>query len=342
MVFSPTHLLDMANEHLLVALPGWIGLMLAFGVGKGRGEDRRFGVLCVAAWVSVLMWGLVNPALGSLDWDLLSMPGPPWVAMGLFFLVLKSRDGGNLGYYGVVLVGLSLFHTLPWIALQRHVPRAVQAIEAMVERDPHIFNHSGRGGKLAVRLLQEGFDEAGRRQLVKAVSLGRETDELALRTLCQLYMEEGHFDAAASLLKRVLYSVPDRVALNTLRYFRQHAPGGRRQSEAILEEVMDSFPHPTYFGVLAEFYREQAREEDLVRLTRYLDRTIGNVERQLERGAASGEMLLRLGALYLRRGRVPEAREVLKRAKAMPLRKDLQAAAVELMEVIDKVEEGNE
>jgi hypothetical protein len=334
-VFSPSHLLDLFNEQVLVALPGWLGLGLGWAGGQRRGPDPHLSLLAVAGVVPMGMWCVVNPALGSLDWDLMAMPAPAWVALGVHFFNARQPDRAGWGHQGVVLVALSLFHTLPWIALQRDEAGAVRAIEAMAARDAHTYGR--RSGVLGVILLMEGHREAGKRQLERADSLGLKEDAVVLRSLCQLYLEEGRYQEAGERLERALRLLPDRATLRVLRYYRERAPQGRERSAAMLERVLRTQAHPTYFGLLAEFYKEEGKEAELIRLTRYLDETIAGTE-LLAQARPSGALLMRLGGLYLRRGRVQESRRTLEQAAALPLRPDQRQGLEELLEVVAELE----
>ena len=133
--------------------------------------------------------------------------------------------------------------------------------------------------------------------------------------------------------------LPDRTTIKLLRAFRQQAPGGRAKSTRMLEEVISVFPHPTYFGILAEFYCKEDRDQDLIRLVRQLDQAIARTEVQAAAAPGSGKTHLDLGALYLRRGRVGEARNSLLKARELYLHKDQRAAVEELLQVIEDLEQ---
>ena len=191
-VFSPIHLAEMANQHMLVALPAWMGLFLAVWIGRcdppgGQpprrdpgGRTQRFGeeaardpkaaLLAVSALVSVCMMALVDPALGRLDWDLMSIHAPLWVIAGTHFFITRCRRNQTPvgARVTAVILMLSLAHTAPWIALQQFPDRAVASIEAMIQWDPH--RHGDRNLKLGIRLEDMGFIEAAIRQYKRAVS----------------------------------------------------------------------------------------------------------------------------------------------------------------------------
>ena len=197
----------------------------------------------------------------------------------------------------------------------------------------------GIAGMLGVRLLREGYDEAARRLMQRVLQHGTEDDALTLRTFCQIYMRDKRYDEAEPLLLQVLHILPDRTTLKLLRIFRAKAPDGREKTIEMLEEMIRVFPHPTYFGVLAEFYQQEGRHKDLGRLTGQLDRTIGRTEAQAAASPNSGKVHLSLGALYLRRGRVAEAKSILLKTSGLELSERQRAAVGELLQVVESLEQ---
>ena len=333
-ILSFAHLLDMVNAQLLVALPGWIGLILAL-VQRPAEADPRLQLLGVSAVVTFGMWLTVNPALGSLDWDLLAMSALPWVLFGLYAMIVRIRSEGSLGYATAVVIGLSLAHTVPWISLQRWGDKAVLAIEAMVVNDAHTFGW--RSGILGVSMISEGFHAAGKRQLERAERRSSDEAPVVLRTLAQIYLEEGRFDEVNSLLRRTLLLVPDKATLKLLRVYRQRAPNGAPAGIELLEYVISIYPHPTYFGMLAEFYRAAKRREDLFRLMDKLDRTISRSELLAAADPNDGENLMNLGALYLRRGRMFEAETAFDKAATTPLGAKQRVSLGELRSILANI-----
>ena len=333
-ILSFAHLLDMVNEQLLVALPGWIGLMLAL-VQRPEEANPRLQLLGVSAVVSLGMWLTVNPALGSLDWDLLAMSALPWVLFGLYAMIVRVKSEGSLGYAAAVVIGLTLTHTVPWISLQRWGDKAVLAIEAMVVNDAHTYGW--RSGILGVSMISEGFHAAGKRQLERAERRSSDEAPVVLRTLAQIYLDEGRFDEVNSLLRRTLLLVPDKGTLKILRVYRERAPNGSLASIELLEYVISIHPHPTYFGILAEFYRAAERREDLFRLMDKLDRTISRTELLAAADPRDGENTMNLGALYLRRGRMREAETALDKAETTSLTAKQRASLNELRVILEKI-----
>lgn len=173
-LFDVAHLADVANFHLLAALPGWVALGMAVAVRcrnlrQAEGE-KEAGVLWVAAGTTAALLFVVNPALGRLDWDLMSLHAPLWVAAGALTLERASRQGcgGVAPGLALAVTAIGLFHALPWIGLQCLPARAVAAVEAMSATDPHSAGH--RAAKLGVRLEDMGFAQAAERQYLRAVA----------------------------------------------------------------------------------------------------------------------------------------------------------------------------
>ena len=186
-LLSPGHILYLINENILVALPGWMALfVVVFLSSNGRAapnsatkqseaqpsndtaEEISLKALIAGGVVSFAMMGVVNPFLGRLDWDLMSIHSPVWVLMGTYLLVVRSRRfGGISSHTTTVIVTLSLFHTIPWIVLQQFPARAAKAIEAMVEDDLH--RAGDRNLKLGIRFEELGFIDEAIHQYEKAI-----------------------------------------------------------------------------------------------------------------------------------------------------------------------------
>ena len=184
-LFAPSHLFEVINFQLLLQLPGWLCLALALPnsmrllaggspklAAPAIASDGALRPLLLGGTVTVVMMAVVNPALGRLDWDLMSMHGSVWVVMAAGVLLAQMRRYGvpaaRRRWLVVVVTALGLFHTAPWILLQRFPGLAVSAVEAMTDTDPHRAGH--RNMKLGVRFEDAGFVEAAIGQYIKAVA----------------------------------------------------------------------------------------------------------------------------------------------------------------------------
>ncbi len=160
-LFSHHHFAFILNELMLV-LGG--ALLLPFlAAGKepaGRREEGRLIPLFLVALSlsGILFLVLLDPLLGSRDWDLMSLPVVPWVAL-LGALFLRGRK--DPGKRAVTLVaGACVLHTLPWVLVNADRDRALAMTLDMVSRDGH-YVESGAWANRAFSylLLEEGYQE---------------------------------------------------------------------------------------------------------------------------------------------------------------------------------------
>ena len=190
-LFSAAHLADVANELLLlVPVHGLllVALVLERGDGPRRAADPLLAVLAVCAAAAFATSFALEPLLGSLDWDLLSLYAIPVGVLTAY--VARHRAAGDFLF---LFPTVALFHLLPWIFVNADLHRGAAMVEAMVERDYH---HRGeRNAKLGAKIQSLGLYEAAIRQYRKA----QEWDPgncLAYQNLGLLYHFEGRIEAA--------------------------------------------------------------------------------------------------------------------------------------------------
>lgn len=154
----------------------------------------------LAALSTAILMFIVNPALGRLDWDLMAMHAPLWILAGAAALerTLRQRPEG-LCYAGWALLAISLFHTIPWIALQQVPVRLVRAVEAMAAADGH--QAGSRGLKLGVRFEELGFTDAAQRQYERAIERDPGS-ALAFYNLGRVYDQKGDLERAVGYYER--------------------------------------------------------------------------------------------------------------------------------------------
>jgi hypothetical protein len=117
-MFSLGHLIDFVNEHLLIAPLGLI-LIAAILVLGWRGIDFRDPMFCfllVASFFYLLFTTTWNPDYGGRkDWDLFASVSLPYTLLGAYLLTRCVKDRAALGYIGLVVIAVSLLHTMAWI-----------------------------------------------------------------------------------------------------------------------------------------------------------------------------------------------------------------------------------
>ncbi|MCK4598087.1 hypothetical protein KAU04_08590, partial [bacterium] len=89
-LFSPAHLVDMVNEHLLISPVGLILCLLLF-IGYRREINFKRPLIrffIIASGFCLLSTFVLNPKIGpSRDWDLLSLPSIPYTLLGAYLLI---------------------------------------------------------------------------------------------------------------------------------------------------------------------------------------------------------------------------------------------------------------
>ena len=208
------HIADTLNGLLLMAPlhPVVVIAALSFSHRRLVGDPVLLclGVFTLAAAVAT---SLVDPALGALDWDLMSMFSIPLA--GLTALCAGRYLPPAVRVPGLVVVAAAIFlHLAPWILVNHRPAQAARMVEAMVQHDPH--HDAERRMKLAVKLEHGGFDDAARRQYAAALQAD-DTNLAALRNLGFLLYTQGDVDKALQLLHRLRELSPTAVDSRTAR-----------------------------------------------------------------------------------------------------------------------------
>ncbi len=231
-LFSPHHFLFLLNEMLLVLGGSLLLLFIKGKKGKGR-DDQVLLFLGLGGLFGLLFLFLIDPLLGSRDWDLMALPAIPFTA---FFGRRALADRRPLSGPATALIAcLMVLHVAPWVAANTGRDRAVSMILSMVERDPH-YGKGGPGANRALgnMLFESGYTEIGRGMIERSLSAGsdvrdsfnagvaaaragdsgsavrwfkRAVDqepeyERAYEELAALYLADGRLDEAITLLRR--------------------------------------------------------------------------------------------------------------------------------------------
>ena len=303
-LLDPLHLADVANFALLAALPAVIALAATWlcPTPTKPAPDACLELVAAAAGSTAILMFIVNPSLGRLDWDLMAMHAPLWILAGAVALerVLWQHPAG-LRYATWALLVTSLFHTLPWIALQRTPARLVRAVEAMVSSDPH--QAGSRGLKLGVRFENLGFVDAAERQYELAIERDPGSS-LACYNLGRIYDQRGDLHRAGAYYERAtrLDSTLPR-AWNNLGalYLRQ-----QRQAEAVEALQHAVRLQPDFAGAwnnLGTSYFDLGRSADAA----------AAFTRAIESGAKIDHLQFNLGVSYARLGDCTAAASALER-----------------------------
>ena len=248
-VFGAGHLADAANGLLLMA-PMHLVIIGATALGVGLAISSDPVVLCLGlfALAGGLVTWLLNPILGRLDWDLMSMFSIPLGALAAVCAGRHLPDGAR-GPGLLIITAATFLHLAPWILVNHDPVQAARMVEAMVQGDPH--QDAGRRMKLAVKFEDGGFgDEAVRQYITALRSPEANMDEgvvharlVALRNLGFLLYERGDTDDALQLFSRLRDLLPEDDASRTARSLLQWHAGD--QTAAIRLVVAHLLTRPT-------------------------------------------------------------------------------------------------
>ena len=220
-VFGLGHLTDAFNGLFLMA-PIQPAVVIAAVVSSGRaiGKDPVVWCLGIFALAGVVVTFIVDPALGSLDWDLMSMFSIPLGALAAVCAGRYILPAGQLP--GLIIVtAVATLHIAPWILVNSDSVQAARMVEVMVQHDPH--HDSERRMKLAVKFQDGGFEGAAVRQYGAALQLD-DTNLGALRNLGFMLYERGDVVNALKLFGRLEVLLPEDGASALARsILRWHA-----------------------------------------------------------------------------------------------------------------------
>jgi Flp pilus assembly protein TadD len=161
-LFSPAHLNEMTNQLLLVSPVGiFLFLFFLFYVVKYKYlRDPIINYLLLSSLAGLFLIFVYNAHLGIADWDLRSLPGIFVTLVGVFLFIKWGNQWPRFKNYGLILIAVSFFHVIPWIALNASTRMSVNRYVMTSMNDPHLLYVKGGGIWRAGRaLVQAGFQE---------------------------------------------------------------------------------------------------------------------------------------------------------------------------------------
>jgi hypothetical protein len=134
-LLSAAHVRDFLNEHLLV---GPFGLLLfaptALLLGWQRARPSRAVVFLLVAGLTVVIacWGTPDLPLGyARDWDLFTPLAVVLAAASVGLVMSLLRDPAARWRTATLIAVVSLYHTLPWIALNASAARSLERFKTL-------------------------------------------------------------------------------------------------------------------------------------------------------------------------------------------------------------------
>jgi hypothetical protein len=134
-IFSVAHVRDFVNEHLLLGPFGLFLFIPAVALLAWRGERPRAPVvflLVAAASVVLACWSTPDLPMGyARDWDLFIPLGVVLTGASIALTMGLMRGAGARWRTTALIAAVSLFHTVPWIALNTSEVRSVERFKSL-------------------------------------------------------------------------------------------------------------------------------------------------------------------------------------------------------------------
>ena len=318
--FSWAHLLDLLNEHLLIS-PVGLALILALLMGGRRRIDFRSSAvrfLLLVTGFQLLFHFVIDPGLGApRDWDLFSALTLGYTVLGLRLFLNLGRGQANFKYLATILVAVSVYSTLPWIALNASEERSIQKYRDVLDLDP---KRSRSGHFLLARYFSErGMSEEAERENQKQ----RETfPEVVLLEEGVEHFNRGRLADARNAFERAIQqdpAFPDVHFFLAKTYLRQ---GDLELAEAEYRKTIELMPefHKAHID-LARIYASRKEWKDAIR----------HYEKILKLDVEDPAVYTDLGKIYALRGEYHKATKHLE--KAVQIKEDYLEAHSVLAEV---------
>ncbi len=326
-LFSPAHLVDILNQHLLISSSGLVLILGLFMVYKRilKFKNRITIFLIIVTIAQLLYHFLLNPTLGAgRDWDLFSALGLGYTVLGLYLFLnlVQSRK-----YSTTVLISTVFLSAAPWLLLNANTGRSAERFRNLLDLD---LNRSlmGRYALVDYYHQQNRFEEAEKiraeiyhlfpddslihaaspyiaaRDYARAEKLLDQAIEInpnsmgAYHTLGVIYLIQGKTDQAIGLFQRVIrlnpFYSPARVNL-----------GQALLSQGNLKEALAQLEKAEKLG---------ATEPDLYHDIAYIYFKLGKTEKSIKIYKKATEVdpksylaHYELGQVYIQRNSLDEA-----------------------------------
>lgn len=213
-VFLPV-LGDGSHSYSVLGRSHWtlVVNLLLLGIGGGfllplldlekttpaRGSEAIGRFLAVCALSGGLYLLLIDPRLGSRDWDLLSLPVFPMLAW-LGFKALSGRRAPDKAPAVIAIAAMAL-HTLPWIAVNTSVDRGARMLVAMTANDGAYRSRNSRANQLLGAVLSHAGQLAAAESVYQRATLVT-GDPHSYFNLGTVLEKQGKHDEAVHWLER--------------------------------------------------------------------------------------------------------------------------------------------
>lgn len=200
-IFSLLHLLDVINE-IFLTTPAIIGIPLLFKHFTRIKNKPVFVFLTISVFFSFVFMLIFHTKLGfARDWDLTAVFAFPMTLL-IIFLITKSDKRKEKKYTAMIIVLVSLIHTVPWILVNSS--ESLSFARASDMADTKHWTNSSRArlyDEISYYLFDNAKAKASLKPLYKSYEL--EKNERILYKIAVIYHGLGNNDSAAAVFKRL-------------------------------------------------------------------------------------------------------------------------------------------
>ncbi len=258
---SRIHALDILNEQILI---GPLGLFLLILGLVGRRAARGPEAFRWFMWALVIPYVVVVAVAGdsnlgyARNWDLLAPVGFVFTVAGLYFLLEQAREPRTRRLALGLAVAVSLFHTVPWIALNATEARGVARFATLP------LGGGRTESTLGCWEFRQGRYAEAEEWLNRSLRANA-ANPRAYYWIGRVFVATGRIDQAASAFERARQLRPDvasfRLAwINTL--VRLHLLDAALQEATYLVTTQPS--QPRRWGLMGLVLLESGRPRDAV------------------------------------------------------------------------------
>jgi tetratricopeptide (TPR) repeat protein len=147
--------------------------------------------------------------LGNADWDLRSFAGIFFTLFGILIFVKRGSRWSRFKNYGLILIAVGFFHTIPWILVNANRQKSVDRYVMTSANDRHILSIKGGGMWRIARILWMAGLRKERDEILKA-GIKRNPFELGCYSLlAQSLNLQRKYEEAIFYLEEALKVRPD-------------------------------------------------------------------------------------------------------------------------------------
>jgi tetratricopeptide (TPR) repeat protein len=264
-MFCTAHFGEFANQLFLISPAGTI-LFFFFLFYKVKLRSFRLPLLnflLISSLSGLFLIFVYNSRWGSADWDLRALPSTFLTLFGILLFIEWGNRWSRFKNYGLILIAVSLFHTVPWILVNASEEKSPDRYVMTAASDKHIQSGSGGGMWRVGRVMEKaGFRE--RAEGIYREGIRRNPANIASYSLLgnNLYFQ-GKWDEAIFFLEKALKLDPQS---KEVQFTLGHIYAKKQDfQKAIthLERVEDAYEHDSAFVMtLSEAYLKSHRWTD--------------------------------------------------------------------------------